>query len=129
MEEHPVILWLMVADHALLDTQGKLSVIGMFDRLFAPQFPSVHPIAFIIAQWQWRPSTVLGSELRVFGPSGELLVGAAQQLQTGPDGKTAHIVRLSPIPLPAAGAYTIEVLGNNRSAAHMTLTVEQVPAQ
>src|SRR4051794_5865323 len=55
MEEHPVILWLMVADHALLDTQGKLSVIGMFDRLFAPQFPSVHPIAFIIAQWQWRP--------------------------------------------------------------------------
>lgn len=33
----------LVADDANLSQEGKLNVLGSFDRIAAPQFPTVHP--------------------------------------------------------------------------------------
>jgi len=33
----------LIADEANLSQEGKLNVLGAFDRVVAPQFPTVHP--------------------------------------------------------------------------------------
>lgn len=45
----------LVADHALTEQSGKLSVIGIFDVLGAPQFPMLHPRLFLCIRIQCQP--------------------------------------------------------------------------
>lgn len=120
--------WTLVADYALMDNMGKLSVLGIFDRLWAPAFPSLHPVLFLVAAWAGGPSQLVGCELRVWGPAKELLVGGQQPVQLGPDGHAHGIFRLSPLPLPAAGEYVFELLAGGISVSHSTLTVIQIEA-
>jgi hypothetical protein len=120
----PRVEWATLADYALIDSSGKLSVLGMFDRLFASPFPSLHPLLFIVARWSGQPTTMTASEIRVWSPGRELLVGAQQPIQFGPDGSAVTIARLSPLPIPAPGEYTIELLVAGASAHHLPMTVE-----
>ncbi len=47
--------WALVCDYALIDTAGKLSVLGIFERLFAGNFPALHPVMYLVAQWSGAP--------------------------------------------------------------------------
>jgi hypothetical protein len=120
--------WTLIADYALVDSMGKLSVVGIFDKLWAPVFPSLHPVLFLVAAWAGMPNQLVVAELRVWGPAKELLVGGQQQVQFGPDGLAQGIFRLSPLPLPAAGEYVLELLAGGISLSHSTLTVVQIEA-
>lgn len=120
--------WTLIADYALMDTLGKLSVLGIFDRLWAPGFPSLHPVLFLVASWAGAPNQLFGCELRAWGPAKELLVGGQQQVQLGPDGHAQGIFRLSPLPLPSPGEYVLELLAGGMSVSHSTLTVIQIEA-
>jgi hypothetical protein len=118
----------MLADYVLVDNAGKLSIIGIFDRLFAAPFPSLHPQLFIVARWTGGPSKAEATEIRAWSPGGELLVGAQQPLEFGPDGKANTIARLSPLPLPGPGDYTLELLAGGASIHHIPLAVESAPS-
>lgn len=39
----------ITCDYAVLDVSGKLSVLGIFDNITAPQLPYVHPAFFIVS--------------------------------------------------------------------------------
>lgn len=123
----PRVEWATLADYALIDSSGKLSVLGMFDRLFASPFPSLHPLLFIVARWAGAPTTLAATEIRVWSPGRDLLVGAQQPIQFGPDGFAVSIARVSPLPLPGPGAYTIELFVAGTSVHHLPLNVEAPP--
>jgi hypothetical protein len=116
--------WAVLADYALVDATGKLSVIGIFDRLTASEFPSIHPILFVVVSWVGPPSKVAVAELRLWGPGKELLVGGQQQVQLGLDGHANGVFRLSPIALPQAGSYVFELLADAVSIAHLPLEAQ-----
>ena len=118
--------WSLLADYALVDQAGKLSLIGIFNRLWAPAFPSMQPVVFLVSSWTGEPNRSIASELRIWGPSKELLVGGQQPVQLGPDGRANGIFRMSPLPLPAPGNYIFELMLDGVSAAHVPLVVEQV---
>jgi hypothetical protein len=74
------IEWALLADYVMLDNSGKLSIIGIFDRLYLNAPHAMHPMAFVVARWRGAPNAVLASELRIWSPGRELLVGAPQAL-------------------------------------------------
>jgi hypothetical protein len=118
--------WSLIADYAMVDQTGKLSLIGIFNRLWAPVFPSMQPVVFLVSAWAGEPNRAVTSELRIWGPSKELIVGGQQPVQLGPDGRANGIYRLSPLPLPTPGTYTFELMLEGVSAAHVPLPVEQM---
>jgi hypothetical protein len=119
--------WAVLADHALVDAGGKLSVIGIFSRLWAAVFPSGHPVLFLVAAWAGQPQRVVIVELRVWGPGGELILSGQQQVQLGPDGKSNGIFQLAPFLLPTPGRFVFELAAEGRSMAHVPLDVAPVP--
>jgi hypothetical protein len=44
-EMEPAIL--LVADYATLDASGKLTVVGVFNKIFASKFPVKHPLLYV----------------------------------------------------------------------------------
>jgi hypothetical protein len=120
--------WALLCDYALVDAGGKLSMIGVFENLFAQNFPAMHPILFHVAQWAGPPNGSIAAELRIWGPSKELIGSAQQQVQLSPVGRAGALIQLSPLPLPAAGEYVFEVLGGGVSQHHTSVTVGYPPA-
>ena len=117
----------MLADYALVDQRGKLSLIGIFNCLWAPSFPSLQPTVFLAFALNGEPSRSATAELRVWGPTKDLLVGGQQQVLLGIDGRASSIFQLAPLPLPAPGVYIVELLLDGTSAVHLELNVEQAP--
>src|SRR4051794_11421393 len=105
----------------MVDATGKLSVIGIFSQLWAATFPSLNPIAFVAAAWRGEPRRSVGIELRMWGPSNDLVLTAQQELELGDDGGGVGIIRLSPLPLPNPGRYVFELVADGASAAHINL--------
>lgn len=117
--------WGLLADYALVDQRGKLSLIGIFNRLWTPSFPSLQPTVFLAFALTGEASRSAMAELRVWGPTKDLLVGGQQQVMFGTDGRASSIFQLAPLPLPAPGVYIFELLLDGTSAAHLELNVEQ----
>jgi hypothetical protein len=44
-EMEPAIL--LVADYAAIDASGKLTVVGVFNKIFARKFPAKHPLLYV----------------------------------------------------------------------------------
>jgi hypothetical protein len=50
------LAFLLVADYANTTGDGKLNVMGIFQNIFAVQFPVAHPEMYVIAQFTAGPA-------------------------------------------------------------------------
>ncbi len=48
----------VVCDHALIDQGGKLSVIGIFERIWVERFPAVHPRLHLVLRLKGRRTEI-----------------------------------------------------------------------
>ena len=55
----------MLADYALIDQQGKLSVLGLFQHVWVPQFPAVHPRTHLVLRVRGRRTEIGSHSLRI----------------------------------------------------------------
>jgi hypothetical protein len=115
--------WAFICDYALIDASGKLSILGIFDRLFAANFPAAHPMLYVVASWVAPPGTVAIVELRYWSPAGDLIGAAQQHVSFGPDGKSAGIFQMPQLPIPVPGTYLLEYVTGGVSIRHLELVV------
>ncbi|HEU4700360.1 MAG TPA: hypothetical protein VFS40_14345 [Gemmatimonadales bacterium] len=112
----------MLADYALIDQQGKLSVLGIFQHVWAHGFPSVHPRTHLVLRVRGR-RTEIGTHtirIRFVDEAGTELIGGEGTVQFGepPAGIVdveAIAVLVFDIPLPQPGHYAFEI-GLDRDA-------------
>ncbi len=111
----------VLADYALIDQQGKLSVLGIFQHVWVAGFPATHPRTHLVLRVKGR-RTEIGQHLmriRFVDEQGRELMGGDGTVQFGepPAGITeveAGAVLVFDVPLPQAGAYHFEItLGDN----------------
>ena len=48
----------VVADYALVDQSGKMSVLGIFQHIWVPQFPVMHPRLHLVLRLKGRRTEV-----------------------------------------------------------------------
>jgi len=130
-----VIASLAVAcDYALIDQHGKLSVLGIFERIWVADFPAVHPRLHLVLRLKGR-RTEIGEHaivIRLVDDEGrEVLRGdGAVQIGEPPAGVLeveAGAVLAFDVPLERAGIYTFEIAVDGSLEATVPITVSQIP--
>ena len=124
-----VVDFAVLADYALVDQHGKLSVLGIFQHVWVQTFPAVHPRTHLVIRVRGR-RTEVGSHpvrIRFVDDGGNELVGGEGAIQFGepPAGVTeieAGAVLVFDVPLPRAGVYAFEILVDGMSAMRVPLT-------
>jgi hypothetical protein len=123
----------VVADYALIDQQGKLSVMGMFQHVWVGTFPAVHPRTHLVLRVRGRRTDIGTHAIRirfVDADNTELLGGEGSvQFSEPPAGVTeveAGAVLVFDVPLPKPGAYAFEITIDGGGMTRVPLTAGQV---
>jgi len=123
----------VLADYALIDQQGKLSVLGIFQHVWVASFPAVHPRTHLVLRVRGR-RTEIGEhriQIRFVDDQDQELMGGEGTVQFGepPAGVTeveAGAVLVFDVPLPHAGSYAFEIkLGE--SSLRVPLSTALIP--
>jgi hypothetical protein len=129
----------VVADYALVDQAGKLSILGIFRHLLAPTLPVVHPRMFVCLALQFEPSEI-GSEheltLSVTDPDGNRIAGQETMAFTvrgvegdeRPGGMQA-VFELVGVQFAQHGVHTIDIVIDGQRRASIPLQITRTPAR
>ena len=111
----------VLADYALIDQQGKLSVLGIFQHVWVASFPATHPRTHLVLRVKGRRTEIGEHKMRIrfVDDHGHELMGGDGTVQFGEPaaGVTeveAGAVLVFDVPLPHSGTYAFEIsLGSN----------------
>jgi hypothetical protein len=124
----------LVCDHAIIDQHGKLSVLGIFDRIWVERFPAIHPRLHLVLRLKGR-RTEIGDHTvliqLVDGDGREVLRGEGNVAIGEPPAGIVDIeaaaVLAFDVPLEKAGVYTFEIAVDGSRVASVPITVSQMP--
>ncbi len=122
----------VIADYALIDQHGKLSVLGMFQHVWVQQFPTVHPRTHLVLRVRGR-RTEIGVhtlQIRFLDEDANVLVGGEGTVQFGepPAGVVdveAGAVLVFDLPLNRPGHYRFEITLDGTGVTQVPLTASQ----
>ena len=125
----------LICDHALIDQAGKLSVLGIFERIWVERFPALHPRLHLVLRLKGR-RTEIGQHpvtIVLHDPQGREILRGDGSVQIGepPAGITdveAAAILVFDVPLETAGAYHFDITVDNELLASLPVTVSQMPA-
>ena len=119
----------LVADYALIDQQGKLSVLGIFQHVWVAQFPALHPRTHLVLRVKGRRTEIGMHSMRIrfVDEEGSELLGGEGTVQFGepPAGVVeveAGAVLVFDVPLPRAGTYAFEIALDDGETVRVPLT-------
>ena len=125
----------LVCDHAIIDQHGKLSVLGIFDRIWVERFPAIHPRLHLVLRLKGRRTEVgdHGVLIQLVDDTGREILRGEGNVQIGepPAGVVdieAAAVLAFDVPLDKAGVYTFEIAVDSARVASVPITVAQMPA-
>jgi hypothetical protein len=118
-----------VADYALIDQQGKLSVLGMFQHVWLSNFPAVYPRTHLVLRVRGRRTEIGIHTIRIrfVDEQGNELLGGEGTVQFGepPAGVVdveAGAVLVFDVPLPRPGQYAFEISLDGEAASRVALS-------
>jgi len=124
----------VLADYALIDQQGKLSVMGIFQHVWVGAFPALHPRTHLVIRVRGRRTDIGSHAIRirfVDGDNTELLGGEGSvQFNEPPAGVTeveAGAILVFDVPLPKAGTYAFEITLDGGGSTRVPLTAARAP--
>jgi len=126
----------VLADYALIDQHGKLSVLGIFQHVWVATFPAMHPRTHLVVRVRGKRIEVGEHPLRIrfVDEGGAELMGGDGTVQFGEPaaGVTeieAGAVLVFDVPLPRPGAYAFEISIDGGDGIRVPLTASQLPPE
>jgi hypothetical protein len=125
----------LLADYANVTAEGKLNILGIFDRIAVQEIPAVHPQMHLILRLEAHTAErdrVHNVEIRLYDPDGQTVFEVKGDIV--PQGTHGHtiatnqILTLNNLQLNKAGGYTFVVFVNNDLKSEVALGVELGPA-
>lgn len=123
----------VLADYANVTGDGKLNILGIFDRINLVQIPAVHPQMHLVLRLEAhsaemeRPHAV---EIRLHDPEGTTIFEVKGEIvprgEPGQAVSTNQILTLNNLQLEKVGQYNFVVLINNDLKTEIPLAVEFV---
>src|SRR3990170_2640488 len=125
----------LLADYANVSQEGKLNIMGVFDRIYAPAFPAVHPEMRLVMRFEFS-SAELGVarilEVRLMDADGNIIGGWSKPLDVPKrEGRTKEIVNqiftIQGLGFQHPGDYAFHVLVDKDEKGNIPFTVELTP--
>ena len=123
----------VLADYANVTGDGKLNILGIFDRVNVGQLPAVHPQMHLVLRLEAHASERDRShkiEIRLHDPEGATIFEVNGDIVPHGDGaqpvSTNQILTLNNLQLQKIGAYNFVVFINNDLKSELPLHVEFV---
>lgn len=125
----------VLADCANVSREGKLNILGIFDRIFASSLPFVHPQMHVVITFEADRADAdrdhrVAVELidadgaRLFSLEGGLRFGTPPP---GEQVRVNHVLQLNNLKFERFGAYDFKILVNNEVRNSFPLTVAEAP--
>ncbi|MBI4408824.1 MAG: hypothetical protein HY561_03890 [Gemmatimonadetes bacterium] len=122
----------LLADYANVTTEGKLNILGIFDRIAVTQLPAVHPQMQFILRLEAHPAErdrAHSVEIRLHDPDGQSVFELKGELtpRGGDPGEpiaTNQIVTINNLTLGKTGGYTFVVFVDNDLKSEIPLSVD-----
>jgi hypothetical protein len=125
----------VVADYALVDQAGKISVMGIFQHIWVQQFPAMHPRLHLVLRLKGKRTEIGDHEvqIRLIDDQGVEVLGGNGSVTFAepPAGVTeieAAAILVFDVPFPHAGAYRFVITVDGDQAAEVPITVSQMPS-
>ncbi|MGH7444075.1 MAG: DUF6941 family protein [Longimicrobiales bacterium] len=125
----------LLADHANVTAEGKLNILGIFDRVNVNALPAVHPQMHLVLRFEAHPverERIHNVEIRLHDPDGQTVFEVkGDVVPHGQPGQTIasnQILTLNNLQLAKSGGYTFAVFVNNDLKSELSLGVEVAPA-
>ncbi|HEX5724425.1 MAG TPA: hypothetical protein VFX98_03115 [Longimicrobiaceae bacterium] len=111
------VILAFLADEANVSQDGKLNVLGIFDRIPAASFPALHPKMVFVFRVQAEPGDSLRAypvRVRLLDDAGQVMFEANGELNAGPVDPdefltSNHVFSLVGVTFPRAGVYRFVV--------------------
>ena len=123
----------VVADYALVDQSGKISVLGIFQHIWVQQFPAMHPRLHLVLRLKGKRTEVgeHGVQIRLADEDGlEILGGNGTVTFAEPPAGVIDIeagaILVFDVPFPHAGLYRFEITVDGDIKAEVPITVSQL---
>ena len=122
----------LLADAATIDASGKLSILGIFDRIGVVQFPAQHGRVTLVLRFA-AGTTEIGSHevhIRMSDPGGAEVLSLNGEMQfMGPPSardviRVPHILNLDGLVFKGPGMYSFDVKVDGEHHVSLPLTVE-----
>ncbi len=125
----------VLADYANVTAEGKLNILGIFDRINVSELPAVHPQMQFIIRIEAHPAEkdrVHSIEVRLHDPDGQTVFELSGEMvpRGGGAGQTIaanQIITINNLSLRQTGEYSFVVFINNDLKTEVPLTVTQIP--
>ncbi len=125
----------VIADYALVDQHGKLSVLGMFQHVWVAAFPAIHPRTHLVLRVRGRRTDIgtHGIRIRFVDEDNTELLGGEGSVKFGEPaaGVTeveAGAVLVFDVPLPKPGEFAFEITLDGGGVTRVPLTASQARA-
>lgn len=123
---------LAFADSAHMAEGSKLNIFGIFDTIFTPAVPVIHPETTIAMRFAVSSSDrgrTHDIQIKLVAPNRtEIVTGNGQvTIEEGPATDDVQhldqVVKIPGVQFPEAGTYRLEVRVNGRKSGHILLSV------
>jgi hypothetical protein len=125
----------VVSDYALVDQYGKLSVMGIFQHIWVPQFPALHPRLHLVLRVKGKRTEIGEHRVRIrfTGDGGHQILSGDGTVNFAepPAGVTeieAGAVLVFDVPFERPGRYQFEIVVDDDTEIVVPITVGQSPA-
>jgi len=121
--------WAIVCDYAFYAEEKKVSMIGVFDRIWVASVPTTHHQSAICIRLLGNPKENVDFKVTITRPTGGTLGGAGigGKIELGDAGTAEIVVNLGNLPLPDLGIYSIKVIMPGQPPKIVTLNVGMLP--
>jgi hypothetical protein len=124
----------VVADYALVDQAGKISVMGIFQHIWVQQFPAMHPRLHLVLRLKGKRTEIGEHDVRIRltdEEDVEVLGGNGSVTFAEPPAGVTEIeaaaILVFDVPFPHPGAYRFAITVDGTQAAEVPITVSQMP--
>ena len=124
----------LLADAATVDVSGKLNILGVFDRIAAPEFPAPHPHLSLILRYSAGLDSAGSHKVEILlrDPDGEEVVRVTGEIhiRPGPPNmggrvRVPQVLNLGRLVFPKPGRYAFDVSVDGEHHLSLPLTLDE----